>query len=95
MDPISVDANTGGPNKVGTASRLQIQPTQKVQIQPSETRTLTDIGKLAERVDSSSVSIRPEAVERGKALLSDPNWPNDSTLEGLAEKLIDNEDFDT
>jgi hypothetical protein len=46
-------------------------------------------------VDSSSADIRPEVVERGKALLSDPNWPNDSILEGLAEKLIDNEDFDT
>ncbi|MBC8348204.1 MAG: hypothetical protein O3A82_14050 [Verrucomicrobia bacterium] len=55
---------------------------------------MTDIGKLAERVESSSVSIRLEVVERGKALLSDPNWPTDSILEGLAEKLIDNEEFD-
>jgi hypothetical protein len=94
MDPISVDANTVGSSKAGVVSRLQITPTPKVDIQPSETHTLTDIGKLAERVDSSSVAIRPEAVERGKALLSDPNWPNDSIIEELAEKLFDNEDFD-
>ena len=95
MDPISVDANTGGSNKVRAASRSVMQPTPKVQIQPSEVPSLTDIGKLAERVDSSSVSIRPEVVERGKALLSDPNWPNDSIMEELAGKLLDNEDFDS
>jgi len=94
MDPISVDANTGGPNKVRAASRLLMQPTRNVQIQPSEISTLTDVGKLAERVDSSSATIRPEAVERGKALLSDPNWPNDKVLDELAGKLVDNEDFD-
>ena len=94
MDPISVDANTGGPNKARGASRLLMQPTQNVQIQPTEISTLTDIGKLAERVDSSSVTIRPEAVERGKALLADPNWPNDTVLDELAGKLVDNEDFD-
>ena len=95
MDPISVDANPGGSNKVRASSRLPSSPTANVEIQPSEGHALTDVGKLAERVDSSSAAIRPEAVERGKALLSDPNWPSDSILEGLAEKLIDNEDFDT
>ena len=94
MDPISVDANTGGSNKVRAASRSVMQPTPKVQIQPSEVPSLTDIGKLAERVDSSSVTIRSEVVERGKALLSDPNWPNDAVLDELAGKLVDNEDFD-
>ena len=94
MDPISVNANTGDSNKVGAAARLQISPAQKAQVQPTEAHALTDIGKLAERVDSSSVAIRPEVVERGKALLSDPNWPNDSIMEELAEKLVDNEDFD-
>lgn len=95
MDPISVDANSSDSNKVRASPRLPSSPTSNVEIQPSEGHALTDVGKLAERVDSSSAAIRPEVVERGKALLSDPNWPNDSTLEGLAEKLIDNEDFGT
>jgi hypothetical protein len=95
MDPISVDANPGSLNKVPASSRLPATPSMKLEIQASEGHALTDLGKLAERVDSSSAAIRPEVVERGKALLSDPNWPNESILEGLSEKLIDNEDFDT
>jgi hypothetical protein len=94
MDPISVDANPSGSNKLRALSRLPSSPIPNVQIQSIEGHALTDIGKLAERVESSSVSIRLEVVERGKALLSDPNWPTDSILEGLAEKLIDNEEFD-
>ncbi len=95
MDPISVDANPGSSNKVPASSRLPSAHSMKVEIKASEGHALTDVEKLAERVDSSSAAIRTEVVERGKALLSDPNWPNDSILEGLAEKLIDNEDFDT
>jgi hypothetical protein len=94
MDPISVDANPSGSNKLRALSRLPSSPIPNAQIQSIEGHALTDIGKLAERVESSSVSIRLEVVERGKALLSDPNWPTDSILEGLAEKLIDNEEFD-
>jgi hypothetical protein len=94
MDPISVDANPSGSNKLRAPSRLASSPIPHVQIQSIEGHALTDIGKLAERVESSSVAIRLEVVERGKALLSDPNWPTDSILEGLAEKLIDNEEFD-
>tara|TARA_B110000881_G_scaffold168857_1_gene152306 strand:+ start:14 stop:301 length:288 start_codon:yes stop_codon:yes gene_type:complete len=94
MDPISVDANPSGSNKLRALSRLPSSPIPNVQIQSIEGHALTDIGKLAERVESSSVAIRLEVVERGKALLSDPNWPTDSILEGLAEKLIDNEEFD-
>ena len=95
MDPISVDANPASSNKVPASSRSPSTHSMRVEIKASEGHALTDLGKLAERVDSSSADIRPEVVERGKALLSDPNWPNDSILEGLAEKLIDNEDFDT
>jgi hypothetical protein len=95
MDPISVDANTGGSSKVGASPRLHAQPPPaKVQTQPNGAHALTDIGKLAQRVDSSSTTIRSEEVERGKELLADPNWPSDSILEGLAERLIDHENFD-
>jgi predicted transcriptional regulator len=54
---------------------------------------LTDVDSLASKVDQSGNDIRPEAIERGKALLADPNWPNDTILEGLAEKLLGTEDF--
>jgi len=94
MDPISIDANISGSSKAGASSKLKAPPAQKVQVQPTETGALMDMGKLSERVESSSAAIRPEAVERGKALLSDPNWPSESILEELAEKLVENEDFD-
>jgi|TARA_B110000003_G_scaffold199163_2_gene197842 hypothetical protein len=54
---------------------------------------LTDLSDLADRAANSGDEIRPEAVERAKALLSDPNWLNDDALEGLAEKLLSTEDF--
>ena len=54
---------------------------------------LTDVNSLASKASERGEDIRPDAVERGPALLADPNWPNDSVLEGLARKLLDNEDF--
>jgi len=54
---------------------------------------LTDISQLADRASVSDEDIRPEAVERAKRLLSDPNWLNDTSLEKLADKLLSTEDF--
>jgi hypothetical protein len=48
---------------------------------------------LAQRADLSGEDIRPEAIKRAQELLSNPNWPNDSDLEGLSEKLLSTEDF--
>jgi hypothetical protein len=64
MDPISVDANPSGSNKLRALSRLPSSPIPNVQIQSIEGHALTDIGKLAERVESSSVSIRLEVVSQ-------------------------------
>ena len=30
-----------------------------------------------------------------EALLADPNWPNDTVLEGLAQRLLNSEDFNS
>jgi 2,4-dienoyl-CoA reductase-like NADH-dependent reductase (Old Yellow Enzyme family) len=54
---------------------------------------LTDVNSLANKVSRTGDDIRPDAVERGRALLADPNWPNDTVLEGLADKLLSSEDF--
>ena len=48
---------------------------------------------LAAKVDSTGPEVRPEVVERGKALVANPNWPDDDVLGKLAEKLIDSDDF--
>ncbi len=63
---------------------------------PSDESTktnLTDLTNLAQRADLSGEDIRPEAIKRAQELLSNPNWPNDSDLEGLSEKLLSTEDF--
>ena len=54
---------------------------------------LTDISELADRASRSADDIRPEAVERAKRLLSDPDWLNDTSLEKLADKILSTEDF--
>ena len=65
--------------------------------QPSELAAtkvqLTDVNSLAVKASETGEDIRPEAVERGRALLADPNWPSDTVLEGLAQRLLNSEDF--
>ena len=54
---------------------------------------LTDLSNITDRACKSGDEVRPEAIERAKALLADPNWPNDTAIEGLAEKLLSSGDF--
>jgi len=54
---------------------------------------LTDISKIADQANRAGDEVRPEAIERAKSLLADPNWPNDAVIEGLAEKLLSTDDF--
>ena len=67
--------------------------------QPSESAAtkvrLTDVNSLVSRASEAGEDIRPDAVERGRALLADPNWPNDTVLEGLAQRLVNSEDFNS
>ena len=63
---------------------------------PSDAATkakLTDISKIAEQASRTGEEVRPEAIQRAKSLLADPNWPNDAVIEGLAEKLLSTDDF--
>ena len=54
---------------------------------------LTDISKIADQASLAGEEVRPEAIQRAKSLLADPNWPNDAAIEGLAEKLLSTDDF--
>jgi hypothetical protein len=67
--------------------------------QPSELAAtkvqLTDVNSLAVKASETGEDIRPEAIERGRALLADPNWPSDTVLEGLAQRLLNSEDFNS
>tara|TARA_Y100001934_G_scaffold181660_1_gene214912 strand:+ start:346 stop:627 length:282 start_codon:yes stop_codon:yes gene_type:complete len=60
---------------------------------PDTNVNIADIGSLAERASQTADDVRPDAVERARALLADPNWPNDEALEGLAAKLLRTEEF--
>jgi hypothetical protein len=92
MDAISGSENNAfvrAYSKQGQTSRVSSSSTGDV----SSNVQLTDLSDLTKRVANSSEELRPEAIERAQALLSDPNWPNDSDIQGLAEKLISTEDF--
>lgn len=95
MDSISVDTDSG----VSRINRAPSPPAQKSEAKSiSDTKgtsNLTDVPALAAKVKSAGPDVRPEAVERGKALVADPNWPSDEVLDELAEKLLDNEDFES
>ena len=54
---------------------------------------LTDMSKIADQAIRAGDEVRPEAIERAKSLLADPNWPNDTVIEGLAERLLSTDDF--
>ena len=74
-------------------------PAPQASAEPSELAAtkvrLTDVNSLAAKASETGDDIRPDAVERGRALLADPNWPNDTVLEGLAQKLLNSEDFNS
>ncbi len=74
-------------------------PAPQASAQPSELAAtkvqLTDVNSLAVKASETGEDIRPEAVERGRALLADPNWPSDTVLEGLAQRLLNSEDFNS
>ena len=92
MDAIS----NNDANRVNRAyNKLDPQPVTASKTASIETSNiqLTDISGIAERAATSGDEIRPEVIKRAKALLADPNWLNDSALEGLADKLLSTEDF--
>lgn len=94
MDSISIDRDT----PLANVKRAVVAPATKEASAASNAAdsaaNLTDVSALAAKVDAVGESdVRPEAVERGKALISDPNWPSDDILDKLSEKLLDHEDF--
>lgn len=92
MDAIGNNEN----NPVIRAYSKANQSVVKQSTVPSNSATnvqLSDLDAVGHKASKAGSEIRPEAVERGKALLADPNWPNDKTLEGLAERLLSTDDF--
>ena len=93
MEAVSNNENSPILRAYSKASPSVPQPAPSASELAATKVQLTDVGSLATKANNTGSDIRPEAIERGKALLADPNWPNDTILEGLAEKLLDTEDF--
>jgi len=93
MESISSNANPSASKVVRASERIVSRAKGESKPEEMNCTKLRDFNGLAERVDSSGSTIRSEAVERGKALISDPNWPNDSLLDDLAETLLEEEEF--
>lgn len=79
-------SKAGSPARSSSSIESEV-PATKVQ--------LTDVNSLAAKASHTGDEVRSEAIERGRALLADPNWPNNVDLDGLAEKLLNSGDFDT
>tara|TARA_B110000305_G_C19162074_1_gene503092 strand:- start:357 stop:641 length:285 start_codon:yes stop_codon:yes gene_type:complete len=75
--------------KHGLSLRVPVSKTTDA----STLTNLTDLTELAQRAELSGDDIRTDVIKRAQALLSDPNWPSDTDLEGLSEKLLSTDDF--
>ena len=90
----AIGKNESGPVHRAFTKNEAVPTTGAANTSDSATKAkLTDIGKIADQAIRTGSEVRPEAIERAKLLLADPNWPNDAAIEGLAEKLLSTEDF--
>ena len=55
--------------------------------------SITSISDLAQKADESGEDVRPEVIERAKALLDDPSWLSDDNIDAMVEKVMKVEDF--
>lgn len=54
---------------------------------------LTDISSLANASLNSGPDLRPDVLARAEKLINNPDWLNDTNLDALAEKLMNQEDL--
>ena len=92
MDAITSNNNSKLIQVYSNPDKVAVSNSKDVTKVPNHVQ-LTDISELADRASKSGDDIRPDAVERAKRLLSDPNWLNDTSLEKLADKILSTEDF--
>ena len=90
MDPIiSSDSDKVIPTY---SAPVKLSPKVKPLSEQGTSVSLTDLSSLTNEAMKGE-ALRPDAIERAKQLLSDPNWPNDGDIEKLSEKLLSIEDF--
>ena len=60
---------------------------------PAPADQVSSLSALAKKAADSGPDLRADAIERGKRLVADPNYPSDKILEDLAEGLLGSDDF--
>jgi hypothetical protein len=61
-----------------------------VSTQPGESAMPFENTQALEQTLKETSNVRPEVVTRAAALLSDPNWPSDESLNNVANVLAQN-----
>jgi hypothetical protein len=61
-----------------------------VSTQPEESAMPFDYTQALEQTLKDTSNVRPEVVAKAAALLSDPNWPSDESLNRVADVLAQN-----
>jgi hypothetical protein len=90
----AIGNNENGPVHRAYTKNGALPPKDTASVSDTATKAkLTDISKIADQASRAGEEVRPEAIQRAKSLLADPNWPNDAAIEGLAEKLLSTDDF--
>ena len=52
---------------------------------------ISNLSQLSIKAADSSDDVRPDVMDRARALLGDPNWLNNNNLDLLAGKIVDEE----
>ena len=55
--------------------------------------SILDLSSLSADAINTGDEIREDVIARAEKLLSDPNWPNDSNLDSLADRILSVEEI--
>ena len=82
IDPLSTNAQAYSLSPAAQSQNAAAQPKPAT---PEDAETLS--AEMTDKVRASLAAmpeIRPEVVERGRQLLSDPNWPTPEIINSIA-----------
>jgi hypothetical protein len=78
------------PSLTVTNNPVSPSSVRPVSTQPGESAMPFENTQALEQTLKETSNVRPEVVTRAAALLSDPNWPSDESLNRVANVLAQN-----
>ena len=93
MDPVSANDSNSPLRIYSNRSDPSFRSITNAGEKPESLSPAVNSNEIGIRADQSGDDIRPEAIARAQALMSDPDWLSDDALESLAEKLISSEEL--